>query len=355
MVRSAVVTTTNQLHLTTVQRLARWALSGPPAVLRRIAGPAVANDEGWQLDLATQVLASLEERFAPPTALDADAAQLRREADRVMPIGMPKRTDVYVTDRTIPGPDGNTIAIRVYQRLNGDSDRPAIVYFHGGGWVVGNLDTHDGTCRYIAASAGCVVVSVDYRLAPEHPFPAAPEDSIAAYAWVLEHAPQLGIDPERVGVMGDSAGGNLAAVVAQQAAPRGLTRPKLQCLVYPATDMSLDSPSHHAFAKGFVLSHESMVYFRNAYSADPDDWVDPMMAPIRATDLSGLSPALVYTAGFDPLRDEGRAYAAALTEAGVSVTERCYHDRVHGFFGMGIFPGALQIIEEICQDVAAAL
>jgi acetyl esterase len=230
------------------------------------------------------------------------------------------------------------------------------VYFHGGGWVTGGLDSHDASCRLLAAVSGCLVVAVDYRLAPEHPFPAAVDDALAAYAWVQRHADELGVDRHRVGVMGDSAGGNLAAVVALEmrtgrrvAAEDAVVPPVAQGLIYPALDARLETDSFHDLGDGYFLSHESMELFRRLYLPDPSDWTDWRASPLLAGDHRGVAPALLITAGFDPLRDDGINYAAVLRAAGVEVDYRCYDDQVHGFMGMGILRDSLALAVAVCD------
>jgi acetyl esterase len=273
-------------------------------------------------------------------------------------VGMPSRTDVRVTDRIADLGD-HLRPVRIYRPFGIVEPLPGIAYFHGGGWVTGDLDTHDGTCRLLAATARAVVVAVDYRLAPEAPFPAAVDDAVAGYTWVVEHAAEIGIRADRVGVMGDSAGGTLAAVAAQQLGgpdrsdEATVPPPAAQCLVYPATDARLGTRSHDLFAEGFFLSRVDIEWFRAQYLPDPSDYDDVRASPLLAEDLSGLAPAVVVTAGFDPLRDEGMAYADALASAGVPVTARCYDDMVHGFFGMGVLPGGLETATEICDAMGA--
>ncbi len=220
-----------------------------------------------------------------------------------------------VYDRTVPGPAG-PVPVRVY-RPSEATGLPVVVWFHGGGWVIGGLDSHDHLCRLLCDDAGCVVVSVDYRLAPEHPFPAAVEDCVAAYGWVAANATEVGGDPGRVAVGGDSAGGNLAAVVALTRRDAGDPPPRAQVLVYPVTDHEFDSPSMHENATGYFLEREHMRWFFGHYlrtPADADDW---RVSPLRAPDLSGVAPAIVVTAEYDPLRDQGEAYGARLRAAGV--------------------------------------
>ena len=229
------------------------------------------------------------------------------------------------------------------------------MYFHGGGWAGGDLDSHDPVCRILADVTGCLVVAVDYRLAPRHPFPAAPDDAMAAYRWVCEHAGELSIQPGRVAVMGDSSGGNLAAVVAQQARKTDVANPAAQILIYPCLDAQLRRPSHPTFDHGFFLTGPRIRRYRDQYLPDAAERTSPRASPIDEDDLDGLPPALVITAGFDPLRDEGRAYADALASAGVPVEYRCYDDLVHGFFSMGILADGAAIAAEICARVGELL
>ena len=228
---------------------------------------------------------------------------------------------------------GGDIAVRVYSP-GGAGPHPALVFFHGGGWVIGDLVTHDGICRSLANAARCAVASVDYRLAPEHRYPVAAEDSYAGFQWVLGHAAQLGIDPRRVAVGGDSAGGNLAAVVSLMARDRGTPLPVFQALVYPVTDYDLDTPSYRENATGYVLTREGMRWFFRQYLAREEQGREPYASPLRASNLAGLPPALVQTAECDPLRDEGEAYAARLRDAGVPVTVTRYPGVFHGFLRM---------------------
>jgi acetyl esterase len=235
-----------------------------------------------------------------------------------------------------PGPAG-AIPIRLYRPLGAGAEErlPALVYFHGGGWTFGDLDTHDVICRELANLARCAVASVDYRLAPEHKFPAAVEDAVAATGWVAREARALGLDPGRIAVGGDSAGGNLAAVVALAARDAGGPALAMQLLIYPATDMAADAPSHREFADGYVLTRDAILWSRANYLRSPDDLADWHASPLRAPDLSRLPPAYVVTCGFDPLRDEGQAYAERLRAAGVPVTYECFEGMVHGFVTMG--------------------
>ncbi|HKM99970.1 MAG TPA: alpha/beta hydrolase [Candidatus Binataceae bacterium] len=235
-----------------------------------------------------------------------------------------------VEDRHIPGPHGE-IPIRIYTS-EGRVPKGVLVYFHGGGWVLGSVTTHDVLCRSIAIAAGCIVVSVDYRLAPEHKFPAAPEDCYAATKWVAANAASFGGDPSRIAVGGDSAGGNLATVVALMARDRGGPSLSFQLLFYPAISAANDTPSQKEFSEdGFVLSRADMEWFWNHYLNGPADRENPLACPNAAGNLAGLPPALVETASHDPLRDEGERYAEQMRKAGVKVTLTRYDGVTHGF------------------------
>jgi acetyl esterase len=236
-----------------------------------------------------------------------------------------------VERREIPGPAG-TIPARLYVPRNAsEGPRPLLVYFHGGGWVIGDLDTHDSAARFLAANAELPVLSVDYRLAPEHPFPAAIDDAFAAFRWAVENAGGLGADPARVAVGGDSAGGNLAAGVSLMARDDDGPAPAMQLLIYPVTDAIGGQESRRLFADGFLLTSSDMNWFEGHYLPDAAAGQDPRVSMLRAEDLSGLAPAYVTTAGFDPLRDEGEAYAERMRAAGTSVALRRHPGLIHGF------------------------
>lgn len=241
-----------------------------------------------------------------------------------------------VRDLAAPGPRG-PIPLRLY-RPAGVADAsalPLLVYFHGGGWVIGDLDTHDVACRTLAAGAGIAVLAVDYRLAPEHRFPAAVDDCIAAVRFARAEAAALGADATRIAVGGDSAGGNLAAVVCLALRDAGEPLPAFQLLIYPATDMRAVAPSHTANGQGYMLTADSIAYYREHYMPDAAEWADWRASPLLAPDHAHLPPALVLTAGFDPLRDEGRQYADALSGAGVACQYICFERQIHGFVTMG--------------------
>jgi acetyl esterase len=251
-----------------------------------------------------------------------------------------------------------SIGLRVYVPES-SAPRSALVYYHGGGWVIGSLETHDHLCRALANAVGCSVVSVDYRLAPEHPYPAAPEDCYAALQAVVDNANALGIDPTRVAVGGDSAGGNLAAVVALMARERGGPSLAAQVLIYPVTDRVADTDSYRDNGEGYLLTRSTMEWFWQHYLADRDPSECPLAEPLRTADLAGLPPTLIITAEFDPLRDEGEAYAARLEEAGVATTCSRYDGAIHDFvrasFAMDPGKDAIAEIAKILRGAFAAI
>jgi acetyl esterase len=238
-----------------------------------------------------------------------------------------------VDDRVVPGA-GNDIPVRVYTPHDAvGGDAPLLLWLHGGGWVIGDLDTADATARALANRSGAVVVSVDYRLAPEHPAPAPLEDALAALTWSVQNAELLGVDATRVAVGGDSAGGNLAAALCQRVRDEFGPDIRFQLLVYPAVDLTVGHPSYDENAEGYFLTKDSMVWFIGHYLGTTDP-KDPSVSPLHAASLAGLPPTLVITAEFDPLRDEGEAYAVALRDAGVAVDAVRYDGQIHGFVGL---------------------
>jgi acetyl esterase len=255
-----------------------------------------------------------------------------------------------VEEITVAGADGD-IPARMYAPESGEP-LPVLVFYHGGGWVIGDLDTHDGICRMIANRANCVVVSVDYRLAPEHKYPAAAEDAYAALTDISKRAGEFGFDPTRIAVGGDSAGGNLSAVVAQMARDRGGPALVFQALVYPVCDYDFGTSSYNDNAEGYMLTRDAMKWFWNNYLTTEADGAEPCASPLRAESLAGLPPALVITAEYDPLRDEGDAYAARLKKEGVAVKHSPYPGMIHGFFQLAeIIPAGKAAIEEVSAEL----
>jgi acetyl esterase len=316
---------------TSVERAtARTFLSLPAPILRRIVGPPRMSPDGLKLDLQLQALLWLIDVMKVPALSGGDVARARRSLDRSAPIlDLARPRDVASYERVVPGATGPRRA-RVYVPNRATNPAAGLVFFHGGGWVVGSIESHDGLCRALASRAGTVVVSVDYRLAPEHPFPAAPEDAIAATRWILENAAAFGVDPRTVAV----GGGNLATIAA--IALRGeARRPAFQLLIYPGTDFTRSLPSHTMFRDSFFLSRAAGDWYMSHYLPDMSVVKDWRASPLFTPDLSGLPPALVITAGFDPLRDEGRAYAERMRAAGVDVEYVCFEGQMHGVALLG--------------------
>ncbi len=286
---------------------------------------------------ARALLELMEQRGVPPThTLTPEAArQVYRERRAVTqpdppPVGA-------VQDLQADGPHG-PIRLRLYhpaRPVSAERALPVLVYFHGGGWVIGDLDTHDSLCRQLANQAACAVLAVDYRLGPENRFPCAVDDCVAATRWCQAQASRLGLDPTRLAIGGDSAGGNLAAVVALALRDAGDPAPCLQLLIYPATDMRRLAPSHTTNGQGYLLTRDTMAYFHDHYIDDPALDTDWRASPLLHDNLADLPQAFVLTAGYDPLRDEGLQYSQRLTEAGNRVTHVCFERQIHGFITMG--------------------
>jgi acetyl esterase len=326
------------------------ATLGLPERLQRVLAGRRLTIDGQTLAVDTQLMLRLERVVREPSMEDLPLADGRRllvqhatMAGGVQPIGAVR--DVPVGDR--PG--------RLYVPTDATTPGPLLVFFHGGGWAYGDLDSHDPPCRFLAERSGVRVLSVDYRLAPEHPFPAACDDAVAAYRWVVENAASLGADVTRLAVGGDSAGGNLAAVTAIEAARSGLPL-AFQLLVYPGTDATRHTESRRLFGRDLYLTEEFMDRSLAQYVPDPADRPDPRVSPLLAEVPAGLAPAYVATAGFDPIRDEGEAYARRLSDAGVEVELRRFPDQIHGFLNVvGVGRSARAASAEVAARLAVGL
>jgi acetyl esterase len=340
-------------------RILRIVCGLPGGLQRAVLG------EPPQIDgqrLATEIhpllrLASLarDESASSSGRLSPQRARARIRANSAAAAG-PKTGPGAIGDLAIPGPAG-MIPARFYEPPGmGLENRPLIVYFHGGGWTIGDLDTCDGVCRFLACNVPAAVLSVGYRLAPEHPFPAAVEDAFAAYRWAAVDNSRLGADPSRIAVAGDSAGGNLAASLSLLSREDGGPSPAMQALIYPVTDTVGGQKSRDTFAAGFLLTRADMDWFEGNYLTAGTDRTDPRVSVLRSADLSGLPPAYVATAGFDPLRDEGEAYAMRMQEAGVSVALRRHPGLIHGFANMtAISPTAHAAMLELAGAIRIGL
>ncbi|TDD88516.1 alpha/beta hydrolase [Actinomadura darangshiensis] len=320
----------------------RGVFALPAPVKRLIVGNPVRRD-GQELALDVQFLLLMmrlegERRLAGGTV---DAARRGLARGQAYLAKVPARP---VKTRKV---DAGGVPARLYEPKGLKDGSPLLVFYHGGGWVIGDLDTHDGVCRYLAVHAEVRVLSVDYRLAPEHPYPAASEDALVAYEYAVANAAELGADPQAIAVGGDSAGGNLAAVVGVMAE----RTPDFALLFYPATDMSVRRRSRELFGEGFYLTDDDMVWFSDRYCPE-ERRADPAVSPLLAEDLGGFPPTYLATAGFDPLRDEGEAFAERLKEAGVPVALRRQEDLLHGFANMWPLGGRFR---EAVSEAAGAL
>lgn len=293
----------------------------------------------------------------PPSVLSLTVSERRSGLRQMLSFSGPAAPIGRVAERTLEGPDGKPLVLRIYTPTGVDETLlPALVYFHGGGLVAGTLDTHDPICRALGNASGCVIVSVDYRLAPECPFPAAITDGCHATLWIARHARELGIDPARIGVCGDSAGATLAAVVCQTLSASQEVELALQFLLCPIMDFCAETDSRRDYAAGYLVDQATLEHDLKHYLGADGDPAHPRVSPLRAPDISGLPPTCIHTAEFDPLRDEGAAYAQRLQGAGVRTTYRCHSGMIHLFYGMGaLIPYATTAYQLIGTDIRSML
>jgi acetyl esterase len=342
-------------------RIDGWVLTAvmrlPSRLQRVLAGRPVLRD-GQTLDVETQLMLRLQRIARDPGLSGSTIADIRRDTDRQTWLAGGRQPIGAVRDLEVPGAEG-PIGARLYtprSRVGASDPAPLLLFLHGGGMLFGDLDSHDATCRLLAERADALVLAVDYRLAPEHPFPAAVEDCWAALRYVAGHAATYGADPGRIAIGGDSAGGTLAAVTAIRAAGEQVPL-RFQLLVYPATNMAEESESRRQFGSGFFLTSEFVELAHTSYVTVASELRDPLVSPSFTERFpAGLAPALVVTAGFDPLRDEGEAYARQLADAGVTVELRRYPGQVHGFFNVvGVGRSSRAAVAEIAAKLKAAL
>ncbi|HPX35108.1 MAG TPA: alpha/beta hydrolase [Mycobacterium sp.] len=334
-VKDRALAVANRLGVKLIPRL-------PAPAKRLMSGGKAITLDGNTLDPSIQMMLAAQKVMGINGLVVAgDAIATRRNnGELTASLDQPNVRVAQTRDLSIPGPAG-PIGARHYTP-HGTERAPLVVFFHGGGFVFGDLDTHDAACRLISRDAGVQVLAIDYRLAPEHPAPAAVDDCLAAYRWAVAQAEELGADPNRIAVAGDSAGGCLAAVVSRLARDAGDPLPALQWLIYPVTDMRGGTRSRSLFADGFLLTKADMDWFQDSYLQGSEmDESHPLVSPLLAEDLTGLPPALVTTAGFDPLRDEGEQYAAKLQEAGVKVDLRRAPGMTHAFINLNVLGGGV--------------
>jgi acetyl esterase/lipase len=306
----------------------------------------------------------------PPSVLALTVSERRQGLCQLLSFSGPPAPVGRVEGRSLPGPAGAPLAVRIYTPASGRDTQhigtggalpsvgrmgrllPGLIYFHGGGLVAGSLDTHDPICRALSNASGCIVVSVDYRLAPEHPFPAAIADGCHVTVWIARHAQDWGIDPARIGICGDSAGATLAAVVCQTLSETGESPLALQFLLCPITDFRADTASRRDFASGYLVDEATLEHDLKHYLGADGDPEHPRVSPLRAEVVRALPPTCIHTAEFDPLRDEGAAYADKLRQAGVATTYRCHSGMIHLFYGMGaLIPYAATAYQLIGEDI----
>ncbi len=324
----------------------------PDPALRVLAGPIPAQAAGLEPD--AWLVARLSGAARLPAG-ERPVAEMRERFELIaIPFSPHRAPGLAIEDHVLAGP-GGPLAARLYVPAEAPVRGPLLVYFHGGGWVQGSVASHDHPCGLLAHLSGVRVLSIEYRLAPEHPFPAAAEDALAAYAQAAERHAELGADPARLALGGDSAGGNLAAVTAQAARTEpGLPQPAFQLLLYPALDMSRKPDSRRLFGERFLLTEQAMSWYEDQYVPDPACRADPRVSPLLAAELAGLAPAYIATSLADPLRDEGEAYARRLREAGVPVALQ-RHPLIHGFFNQTVTRGARHALATIAGALRQGL
>lgn len=327
--------------------LVRTLLSLPSSLLRLLSGGGVVYRGGRTLDPRLQFLAAGASRGPAMTTLSPEEAR-RASAQGLVALSGPPEPGVRTEPLSIPN-GAHTIPARLYRPEGQNPAAPLMVFAHFGGGVIGDLETCDAFCGILAKIARCTVLSVDYRLAPEHRFPAGLEDVLAAYRWGRDNAARFGAPAGRACIGGDSMGGNFAAIVAQELKRAGEAQPDLQLLIYPCTDVASETASMTTYAESFPLSRATMDWFMGHYMGPEADPADPRLSPVRTADLSGLAPAVVITAGFDPLVDQGEAYAKRLKDAGVPTVYRCYDSLAHGFTA---FTGAVPCADVACREIA---
>jgi acetyl esterase len=325
----------------------RKVMQLPPPWLLRLAGGTPRTRDGNTLDAQVQLLVYLAARTGNELSSKPGLAAKRLAMEHEAPLF----TQTSLPLEAVRDEQSGTVSVRIYRPIQLGIEAPAVVFFHGGGFVCGSINSHDSVCRALANDARCVVVSVDYRRAPEHPFPAAPDDATAAFRWVIQEAERLGIDPHRVAVAGDSAGGNLATVVSIDTRDDRV-RPCLQVLIYPVVDQAQTFPSARTMEDGYILDRATIVWFREQYLSRSEDLDHPRASPWRFDNLAGLPPAHVQIAGFDPLRDEGEAYANKLVTAGVTTELKRYGSLTHGYLNM---VGLIDAAKTPWNDMIAAL
>lgn len=330
----------------------RTIMALPKPVVRRMAGKPVIID-GKTLDPQVQLMLRLE-KVEGPSIETLPIPRGRQQLASSAQLAGGKQPIGAVADRTIAGP-GGPLPLRIYTPSGLHGNLPALFFIHGGGWIYGDLDSHDATCRFLAEHARVRVIAVDYRLAPEAPFPAAFDDTLAAWKWIVANAEGVGVDVDRLAIGGDSAGGNLATIIAQHAVTEGFQAPKFQLLIYPAVDFVERAPSRDTFAEGFYLSKAFMDLAEANYMSVDQDRADPRLSPLRH-DVTGVAPAYVVTAGFDPLLDEGKAYADMLRAAGVEVEYHCEETLIHSFANlMGVNAAARNAMKRAAEALQKAL